>query len=161
MYNSKEVAEILNVSDKSVRRYLTSYFSIENGAYQVSEKMLGVLKSEYLGQSADNLRTGSDKDVQEFEDDELINEIKKELADGNVIEVYTPEKYEVLENTLKDYENKSIEINKLETKIKYLDKEIVGLVQDKFFLQSQLDKSRDALTQNQWVLAKYINEKNP
>ncbi len=65
-YTSKEVAEILGVSDKSVRRYLNSYFSIENGTYQVSEKMLEVLKNEYLGQAADNLRTTSDKDVQEY-----------------------------------------------------------------------------------------------
>jgi hypothetical protein len=52
-YTSKEVAEILNVSDKSVRRYLTSYFSIENGAYQISEKMLDVLKDEYLDVDVD------------------------------------------------------------------------------------------------------------
>lgn len=96
-----------------------------------------------------------------FENDEIINDIKKELSDGNIVETFTPEKYAVFENTLKDYQVKCVEINELETKIKYLDKEIVGLVQDKFFLQSQLDKSRDALTQNQWVLAKYINEKNP
>ena len=55
MYSSKEVARILGVSDKSVRRYLISYFSIENGAYKVSEKMLDVLKNEFLGQPADNL----------------------------------------------------------------------------------------------------------
>ena len=59
-YTSKEIAEILNVSDKSVRRYLNSYFSINNGAYEVSEKMINILKNDYLGQLADNLRTGSD-----------------------------------------------------------------------------------------------------
>ncbi len=52
-YTSKGVAEILGVSDKSVRRYLNSYFSIENGAYQVSEKMLEVLKNEYLEEESD------------------------------------------------------------------------------------------------------------
>ena len=30
-YSSKDIAEILGVTDKSVRRYLTSYFSFENG----------------------------------------------------------------------------------------------------------------------------------
>lgn len=55
MYKIKEIAEILNVSDKSVRRYLNSYFSINNGAYEVSEKMLNILKNDYLGQSADRL----------------------------------------------------------------------------------------------------------
>jgi hypothetical protein len=53
MYKIKEIAEILNVSDKSVRRYLNSYFSIINGAYQVSEKMLDILKDEYLDVDAD------------------------------------------------------------------------------------------------------------
>lgn len=53
MYSVKEVAEILGVSDKSVRRYLNSYFSLENGAYQVSEKMLEVLKNEYLEEEPD------------------------------------------------------------------------------------------------------------
>ena len=54
MYKIKEIAEILNVSDKSVRRYLNSYFSINNGAYEVSENMLKILKNDYLGQSVDN-----------------------------------------------------------------------------------------------------------
>ena len=52
-YTTKQIAEILNVSDKSVRRYLNSYFSINNGAYEVSEKMLNILKMII----SDNLRT--------------------------------------------------------------------------------------------------------
>jgi transcriptional antiterminator len=48
MYKLKEIAEILNVSDRTVQRYLNSYFSMEKGAYIVSEKMLEILKSEYL-----------------------------------------------------------------------------------------------------------------
>lgn len=73
MYSSKEVAEILGVSDKSVRRYLNSYFSIENGAYQVSEKMLEVLKSEYLEDDADSI-------VEEFTKEDYI-EFQKRLAE--------------------------------------------------------------------------------
>jgi transcriptional regulator with XRE-family HTH domain len=57
-YTTKQIADILGVTDKSVRRYLNSYFSINNGAYEVSDKMLSILKSDYLGLSADNLRTG-------------------------------------------------------------------------------------------------------
>lgn len=60
MYKITDVAKILNVSDRTVQRYLNSYFSLEKGAYIVSEKMLIVLKNEYLGQSSDNLRTQSD-----------------------------------------------------------------------------------------------------
>lgn len=44
MYKLKEIAEILNVSDRTVQRYLNSYFSLEKGAYVVSEKMLNILK---------------------------------------------------------------------------------------------------------------------
>lgn len=80
MYSSKEVAEILGVSDKSVRRYLNSYFSLENGAYQISEKMLNLLKIEYLGQSLDT-------DVQEFER----------------IEYFTNEEYEEFHKRLVEY----------------------------------------------------------
>lgn len=79
-YTSKEVAEILNVSDKSVRRYLNSYFSINNGAYEVSEKMLNILKNDYLGQSVDT-------DIQEFER----------------IECFTNEEYEEFHKRLVEY----------------------------------------------------------
>ena len=46
-YTTKQIADILGVTDKSVRRYLNSYFSINNGAYEISEKMLNILKKEY------------------------------------------------------------------------------------------------------------------
>ena len=72
-YTSKEVAEILSVSDKSVRRYLNSYYSIENGAYKVSEKMLEVLKNEYLEADLDTI-------VQEFTSAEY-EEFQKRLIE--------------------------------------------------------------------------------
>ena len=67
-YSSKEIAEILNVSDKSVRRYLNSYFSIEKGAYHVSEKMLSILKSEYRTDLSDTVQEEfSREDYVEFQ----------------------------------------------------------------------------------------------
>lgn len=81
-YTSKEIAEILNVSDKSVRRYLNSYFSIEKGAYEVSEKMLNLLKIEYLGQSTDT-------DIQGYER----------------IEYFTEEEYQEFHKRLVEYSN--------------------------------------------------------
>ena len=81
-YTSKEIAEILNVSDKSVRRYLNSYFSIEKGAYKVSEKMLNLLKIEYLGQSTDT-------DIQGYER----------------IEYFTEEEYQEFHKRLVEYSN--------------------------------------------------------
>jgi hypothetical protein len=55
MYKIKEIAKILNVSDRTVERYLKSYFSLEKGTYQVSEKMLEVLKLEYLESESDTV----------------------------------------------------------------------------------------------------------
>ena len=81
-YTSKEIAKILNVSDKSVRRYLNSYFSIEKGAYKVSEKMLNLLKIEYLGQSTDT-------DIQGYER----------------IEYFTEEEYQEFHKRLVEYSN--------------------------------------------------------
>jgi predicted transcriptional regulator len=67
MYKLKEVAEILNVSDRTVERYLKSYFSIDKGAYQVSDKMLEVLKSEYLEDESDTIvEEFTKEDYQEF-----------------------------------------------------------------------------------------------
>ena len=101
-YTSKKVGEILNVSDKSVRRYLNSYFSIESGAYQVSEKMLSVLKEEYLGQATDNLRTGSDINVQDFERVEYFTEEEYQEFHRRLVE------YPFLKEQL-EYHRKSIE----------------------------------------------------
>lgn len=72
-YSSKEIALILSVSDKSVRRYLNSYFSMENGAYKVSEKMLNILQSEYLESKSDTI-------VQEFTQEEY-EEFSKRLVE--------------------------------------------------------------------------------
>ena len=73
MYKLKEIAEILNVSDRTVERYLKSYFSIEKGAYQVSEKMLEVLKFEYLENESDTV-------VEEFTKEDYM-EFHKRLVE--------------------------------------------------------------------------------
>jgi predicted transcriptional regulator len=94
-YNSKEIAEILGVSDKSVRRYLNTYFSINNGAYEVSEKMLDVLKLEHLGQAADST-------VQEFERVEYFTEEEYQEFHKRLVE------YDALKDQL-EYHRKSSE----------------------------------------------------
>ena len=73
MYKLKEIAEILNVSDRTVQRYLNSYFSMEKGAYIVSKKMLEILKSEYLDNDSDTI-------VEEFTKDDYI-EFTKRLSE--------------------------------------------------------------------------------
>lgn len=122
-YTSKEVAEILNVSDKSVRRYLNSYFSINNGAYEISEKMLNILKLEHLGQVADT-------NVQEFERVEYFTEEEYQEFHKRLIEY--PSLKEQLEYHRKSSEshNRQMEIilnmmhqrNFIEAKEKGLDK---------------------------------------
>ncbi|WP_445711610.1 hypothetical protein [Flavobacterium sp.] len=143
-YTTSQIAEILGVSDKSVRRYLNSYFSINNGAYEVSEKMLLILKSDYLGQPADNLRTGQapleplkgEKDLEkghiEYFTDEEYQEFHRRLSEYP----YLKERIELILNEL-DYHkktgeshNKQMEIilqtlqqrNYIEAKEKKLDK---------------------------------------
>ena len=90
-YTTKQIAEILGVTDKSVRRYLNSYFSINNGAYEISDKMLNILKSEYLGQPTDNLRTGSNYPEQE-----------EYLGPGHV-EYFTEDEYQEFHKRLSEY----------------------------------------------------------
>lgn len=93
-YNTKQIAELLGVSDKSVRRYLNSYFSINNGAYQVSEKMLDILKTEHLGQHADSMRT-----------DEATQEQLKgnEDFENGRIEYFTEDEYQEFHKRLSEY----------------------------------------------------------
>lgn len=93
-YTTKQIADILGVTDKSVRRYLNSYFSINNGAYEISDKMLSILKSDYLGQSTDSLRTG---------------EAPQEPLKGNEdfengrIEYFTEDEYQEFHKRLSEY----------------------------------------------------------
>lgn len=65
-YSSKEIAEILGVSDRTVRRYLNSYISQEGQSYQVSQEMLDILKAKYL----DDEEEAADIIVQEFTNNE-------------------------------------------------------------------------------------------
>jgi predicted transcriptional regulator len=90
-YTTKQIADILGVTDKSVRRYLNSYFFINNGAYEVSEKMLTILKSDYLGQSSDSLRTGEEplKGNEDFE--------------NGRIEYFTEDEYQEFHKRLSEY----------------------------------------------------------
>lgn len=90
-YTTKQIAEILGVTDKSVRRYLNSYFSVNNRAYEVSDKMLNILKTEYLGQPSDTLRTGSD-----------YTEHNQNLDPGHV-EYFTEDEYQEFHKRLSEY----------------------------------------------------------
>lgn len=93
-YTTKQIAEILGVTDKSVRRYLNSYFSINNGAYEVSEKMLNILKTEYLGQPTDNLRTG--------EEPQEPLKGNEDFENGR-IEYFTEDEYQEFHRRLSEY----------------------------------------------------------
>ena len=93
-YTTKQIAEILGVTDKSVRRYLNSYFSINNGAYEVSDKMLNILKSEYLGQPTDNLRTG--------EEPQEPLKGNEDFENGR-IEYFTEDEYQEFHKRLSEY----------------------------------------------------------
>lgn len=93
MYKLKEVAEILGVSDRTVERYLKSYFSLEKGGYQVSDKMLEVLKSEYLESDNDNI-------VEEFTKEEY-QEFHRRLSEYPLLK----ERIEYILNDMEYYRN--------------------------------------------------------
>ena len=153
-FNTIQAAFILNTTDRTIRTRAKNHLKdsemvvLKGKAYELSDLFISLYRklSEVIGSD----------DVEE--DNEVIKELKQEIDNGNHVEVFTPEQYVLFENTLKDYSVKEQEIKELSTKMSYLDKEIVGLVQDKIFLQNHLDKTKDALSQNQWILAKYLNQ---
>ena len=153
-FSTVQVAFILNTTDRTIRTRAKNHIQdsemvvLKGKTYELSDLFVSLYRklSEVIGSD----------DVEE--DNEVIKELKHEIDNGNHVEVFTPEQYVLFENTLKDYSVKEQEIKELSTKMSYLDKEIVGLVQDKIFLQNQLDKTKDALSQNQWILAKYLNQ---
>jgi predicted transcriptional regulator len=136
MYKVKEIAEILNVSDKSVRRYLNSYFSINDRAYEVSEKMLEILKKEYCGQPADNLRTGSDSPVREYERIEYFTEDEYQEFHKRLIEY--PLLKETIEHVMNelDYHKKSAESHNRQMEI------ILNTMQQRNYIEAK-DKKID------------------
>lgn len=153
-FSTVQVAFILNTTDRTIRTRAKNHIQdsemvvLKGKTYELSDLFVSLYRklSEVIG-----------SDDTEEEND-VIKELKQEIDNGNHVEVFTPEEYVLFENTLKDYSVKELEIKELGNKMKYLDKEIVGLVQDKIFLQTQLDKTKDALIQNQWILAKYLNQ---
>ena len=153
-FSTVQVAFILNTTDRTIRTRAKNHIQdsemvVLNGkTYELSDLFVSLYRklSEVIGSNETE------------EENDVIKELKQEIDNGNHVEVFTPEEYVLFENTLKDYSVKELEIKELGNKMKYLDKEIVGLVQDKIFLQTQLDKTKDALTQNQWILAKYLNQ---
>ena len=153
-FSTVQVAFILNTTDRTIRTRAKNHIHdsemvVLNGkTYELSDLFVSLYRklSEVIGSNETE------------EENDVIKELKQEIDNGNHVEVFTPEEYVLFENTLKDYSVKELEIKELGNKMKYLDKEIVGLVQDKIFLQTQLDKTKDALIQNQWILAKYLNQ---
>lgn len=111
MYKIKEIAEILNVSDRTVERYLKSYITIEKGAYRVSEKMLDVLKNEYIENSSDTI-------VEEFTKDDY-QEFQKRLVE-----------YPILKDQL-EYHRKSAESHNTQMEI------ILRTIEQKNFLEAK------------------------
>jgi predicted transcriptional regulator len=109
-YTTKQIAEILGVTDKSVRRYLNSYFSINNGAYEVSNKMLNVLKAEYLGQSSDNLRTG--------EEPQEPLKGNEDFENGR-IEFFTEDEYQEFHKRLSEYPYLKERVNDILNELDY------------------------------------------
>jgi predicted transcriptional regulator len=127
MYKVKEIAEILNVSDKSVRRYLNSYFSINDGAYEVSEKMLEILKKEHLGQPAETPDLEYER-IEYFTEDEY-QEFHKRLIEYPLLK----ETIEHVMNEL-DYHKKSAESHNKQMEI------ILNTMQQRNYIEAREKK---------------------
>ncbi|MFI8555774.1 hypothetical protein, partial [Psychrobacter sp. NPDC077938] len=118
-------AEILEVSDRTVRRYLNSFFTSENNAFSISQKMVDVLKNEHL-------RTDSDIVVQEFTQSEY-DEFYKRLSEYPILKDYIKTILNELEYHKKSAESQNRQLenvllslrerNLLEAKSKGFDKE--------------------------------------
>ena len=80
-YSTQEVAEILNVTDRTVRRYLNTYISFDNSKFEISEKMLEVLKNDYLGRSSDTPGQENEYDVIEGFSNEEYEEFRTRLIE--------------------------------------------------------------------------------
>lgn len=119
-YTTKQIAEILGVSDRSVRRYLTNYFSVDNGVYKVSDKMLEILKKEH---SPD-----SDIVVQEFTEDEY-QEFHKRLSEYPILK----ERISDVLNEL-DYHKRSAESHNRQMEI------ILQTLQQRNFIEAKEKK---------------------
>lgn len=119
-YTTKEIAEILKVSDRSVRRYLSDYFSVNNGVYRVSEKMLDILKREYL--------PNTDMVVQEFTEHEY-EEFHKRLSEYPVLK----ERIQEMLNDL-DYHKRSAESHNRQMEI------ILKGIQQRNFIEAKEKK---------------------
>lgn len=128
MYNSKEIAEILGVSDKTVRRYLNSYFSLKNGGYEVSEKMLEVLKNEYLDEESDII-------VQPYTKSEY-EELHRRLSEYPFLK----ERIKDILNEL-DYHKKSIDSHNKQMEI------ILNMMQQRNFIEAK-EKKLDTKNDN-------------
>ncbi|MBM7119521.1 helix-turn-helix transcriptional regulator [Archangium primigenium] len=86
-YSTKDIAKILGVTDRTVRRYLKSFISFDNKGIEVSEKMLEILIKEYnSGQETDN--SGQ------------LNEIP---VDYDIVEGFSTEEYQEFQKRLIEY----------------------------------------------------------
>lgn len=93
IYTTSEVANLLNVSDRTVRRYLNSYFTTNKGTFEISHKMVKLLENEHFGQAADSLRTQADSlsanfDHVEYFTEEEYREFHKRLSEYPVLKDY-------------------------------------------------------------------------
>lgn len=86
-YSTKDVAKILGVTDRTVRRYLKSFISFENKGIEVSEKMLEILIKEYnSGQETDN--SGQPNEIP---------------VDYDIVEGFSTEEYQEFQKRLIEY----------------------------------------------------------
>jgi len=143
LFTTEQTAYLTGLNERTLRRYIDKF---PNLIQKDKNKLL--FSSEFIEEVglADNLRTTADNTDNPFGID--LSAMKK----GDILEIFTPDEYELFKNRLTDYNAKL-------NQIKHLDSTIEQLTKDKEFLQNELSETRKTLTQSQYIFARFLENK--
>ena len=140
LFTTEQTAFLTGLNERTLRRYIDKFPQLIH-----KDKNKLFFKSEFIVEVGigGQLRTTADNPL----DIDLSN-----FKEGDILEVFTPEEYEIFKNRLTDYNTKLNQIN-------HLDTTIIQLTKDKEYLQSELSETRKTLTQAQYIFAKFLENK--
>lgn len=140
LFTTEQTAFLTGLNERTLRRYIDKFPELIH-----KDKNKLFFKSEFIVEVGigGHLRTLADNPL----DIDLSN-----FKEGDILEVFTPEEYEIFKNRLTDYNTKLNQIN-------HLDTTIIQLTKDKEYLQSELSETRKTLTQAQYIFAKFLENK--
>ena len=100
-YSTLEAGELLNVSDRTINRYLNTFFKKTKEGYILSQKMIDILQEEYSNKIESQPKTDEDNQRQpELSED---NQDYEESEEDYKIEKFTHEEYDEFHRRLSEY----------------------------------------------------------